>query len=369
MGGFILKRCIKCILPDTSPNIVFDDNGVCNFCDSYKKINYIGESKFRELLDTCKKDGNKYDCVVGVSGGRDSSYTLLKLTKDYGMKVLAVNYESPYTDPQATLNIDNAVKILGVDLIRFNLKNNIHERTFKHNLNSWLQKPSPATVPMMCIACKTILQQIIKHAKAHDVKCIVTGGNPYEDTSFKKELINVSADEGHENTFIKSLHGISSEIIKNPSYCHPTCIPVMITGFLYGNPYGFGPRIFASDIKFIDIFHYIPWKEDEVLTRIKNELNWESPSKLSSSWRFDCKIGHLKDLLYTRTLNMTEKDDFYSKMVRENLMTREEALARISVENELHFDEIQELLESSNVDVSYVEELLKDYIQVHEKHS
>lgn len=360
-----MNRCSKCVLPETTPNITFDENGVCNFCHSHKKVQYIGETKLKELMFSYKKDTNKYDCVVGVSGGRDSSYTLLKLVKDYGMKVLAVNYESPFTDPQAKRNIDNAVKFLNVDLVRFKLKNKIHERTFKDNFTAWLKKPSPAAVPMICIACKTILPQIIHYAKKYDVKCIVTGGNPYEDTSFKKELLNVSADENHENTFIKSVHGVANVMMQNLSYCNPLYIPTMVKGFLYGNPYGFGPRIFASDIHFIDIFHYIQWNEEEVLSRIKNELGWEKPSKFSSSWRFDCKIGHLKDHLYMKTLYMTEKDDFYSKMVREGLITRDEALLRLKDENEIHFDEIKELLDNSRIDISRIkdEKLILDELR------
>lgn len=350
-----MKRCSNCILPETTPNITFDKNDICNFCHSHKKVQYEPESKLKELLYSYRNDGNKYDCVVGISGGRDSSYTLLKLVKDYNLKVLAVNYENPYTDPQAKINIDNAVEALNVDLVSFKLKNNIHEKTFKHNFIYWLRKPSPAAIPMICIACKNVLPHIIKYAKKYNVKCIVTGGNPYEDTSFKKELLNVSADENHENTFIKSLQGVTNEILKNPSYCHPMCIPIMINGFLYGNPYGFGPRIFSPQIKFIDLFHYIPWRENEVLSRIKQELKWESPIRFSSSWRFDCKVGHLKDMLYLKTLNMTEKDDLYSKMVREGLITRDNALIRLNDENKLHIEEIKILLKSSGIeDISHL---------------
>ena len=211
-----LKRCSNCILPETTPNIIFDKNDVCNFCHSHKRVQYESESKLKELLYSYRNDGNKYDCVVGISGGRDSSYTLLKLVKDYNLKVLAVNYENPYTDPQAKINIDNAIEALNVDLVRFKLKGNIHTRTLKYNFSCWLHKPSPAAIPMICIACKNILPQIIKYAKKYDVKCIVTGGNPYEDTSFKKELLNVSADENHENTFYKEFAGSYERNIKKP---------------------------------------------------------------------------------------------------------------------------------------------------------
>lgn len=352
-----LKRCSRCILPETTPNITFDKEGVCNFCRSHVKVQYEGESKLRELLYSHRKDSNKYDCVVGISGGRDSSYTLLKLVKDYNLKVLAVNYDNPFTDPQAKTNIENAVEALNVDVVNFKLKNNIHEKTFKHNFTSWLREPSPAAIPMMCIACKLILPNVIKRAKKYGVKCVVTGGNPYEYISFKRELLNVPTDENYMDLLtksfgIKGFGGIANEILKNPSYCHPMCIPTMITGFLYGNSYSFGPRFLSPNIEFIDIFHYIPWKEKEVLSRIKKELNWESPKRFSSSWRFDCTISHLKDLMYMKTLNMTEKDDFYSKMVREGLITREEALVRIKNENKLHISEIQKLLDSTGINTA-----------------
>lgn len=355
-----LKRCSRCILPETTPNIIFDKDGVCNFCRSHIKVRYEGESKLRELLHSHRKDSNKYDCAIGISGGRDSSYALLKLVKDYNLKVLAVNYENPFTDPQAKTNIENAVEALNVDVVSFKLKNNIHEKTLKHNFTSWLRKPSPAAIPMMCIACKLILPNVIKCAKKYGVKCIVTGGNPYEYTSFKRELLNVSTDETYmkllKKSFgLKGFGGIASEMLNNPMYCHPMCISTMITGFLYGNPYSFGPKFLSPDIEFIDIFHYIPWQEEEVLSRIKQELKWESPKRFSSSWRFDCTVSHLKDFMYLKTLNMTEKDDFYSKMVREGLMTREEALIRIKNENKLHMDEIRKLLDSTGIsDVSHL---------------
>jgi hypothetical protein len=355
MKNDYLKRCSRCILPYTTPNISFDKDGVCNFCRSHKKVQYEGESKFKEILYSYRKESNKYDVVVGISGGRDSSYTLLKLAKDYNLKVLAVNYESPFTDPQAKINIDNAVEALKVDLVKFKLKNKIHERTFKYNFISWIHRPSPAAIPMMCIACKTIIPHIIKYANLYNVKCVVTGGNPYEDTSFKKALLNMPVDNNLKNNFIKSFKGIMYEMLKNPYYLHPMCIPTMIKGFLYGDPYAFGPRIFSSNIKFIDIFHYIPWLEDEVLSRIRQELKWKSPTKFSSSWRFDCTVGHLKDFLYLNTLNMTEKDDFYSKMVRDDLITRDKALLRLTDENKLHINEIQELITSAGIkDISHL---------------
>lgn len=345
-----MKRCTKCVLPETMPNIHFDENGVCNYCHSYKKFRYKGENELLRLLNVQKEKNNKYDCIVNISGGRDSSFTLLKLVKDYDMNVLAVNYQNSFTDPQADVNIRNAVEILGVDLVRFKRKENVDEGTFRHNLNAWLKKPSPAMIPMMCVACKNLWWDVLKIAKKNGVKSIVSGGNPLEESSFKLELLNVV---GHNNNpdshFTSTFRGVVSGIVNNYDYINFKQLPLMIKGFLFGNPYAIGPKVFGYKIDKIDLFHYIPWKEDELLFRIKSELNWDYPHSLESTWRFDCLIGHLKDLLYMGTIGMTEKDEFYSKMIREGLITREKAIERLDKENNLHMDQIEILLQRAGI--------------------
>ena len=106
------------------------------------------------------------------------------------------------------------------------------------------------------------------------------------------------------------------------------------------------------------MFEFIEWNEQEVLSRIKSELNWDYPRKLNSSWRFDCRIEHLKDFMYMKTIGVTDRDSFYSIMVREGLMTRDDALLRLQKENKLHLDEMQQLLNEVGIeDVSFLNEL------------
>lgn len=345
-----MKRCSKCVLPDTTPNITFDEQGVCNYCNTYQKFDYKGEDKLIELLEAQKKRNSKYDCMVNISGGRDSSYTLLKLVKDYDMNVLVVNYKNSFTDPQARANIQNATDILGMDLISFETKTGVAEDTFRHSLNAWIQKPSPAMVPMMCVACKNMWWDTLKIAKKNNIKCIVSGGNPLEESSFKIELLDASRDAGIDSHFTATIKGVFSELLKNTSYINYKQLHVMIWGFLFGDQYSIGPRIYGRNIERIDLFHYIPWKEEEVLSRIKSELNWDYPHNLESTWRFDCMIGHLKDALYMKTLGLTEKDEFYSRMIREGFITREEALERLEKENRLHWDQIDILLKRAGID-------------------
>jgi hypothetical protein len=337
-------------MPDTLPGLTFDKNGVCNHCRDYKPIKYHGEDKLNTILEDQKKKGKKYDCMVMISGGRDSSYIILKLVRDYGMKVLAINYENPFTDPQAKKNIQNIVDILKVDLLTFKLKNNLHEKTFKNNFSAWTKKPSPALIPMICISCKTMLYEITKAAKKYDIDCIVSGGNPIEFTSFKTDLLNVKDNTNIDKKFIYSLYGIVKESSKNLDYYRPVCLSTMFMGYLFGDPFTLGSRLYGHNIKRVEYFHYVPWDENTVLSRIRSELNWECPKHLHSTWRFDCMIGHVKDYMYLKTISASEKDDFYSKMIREGRMTREDALKRLENENIVYYDDLNKVMKIAGME-------------------
>jgi len=81
-------RCKKCLLPKDFPGLIIDKENLCNKCRAYEKINYKGEEELKKKLINIKKRKGKYDCLVMLSGGRDSTYLLLKLVKDYNMKVI-----------------------------------------------------------------------------------------------------------------------------------------------------------------------------------------------------------------------------------------------------------------------------------------
>ncbi len=344
-----MKRCTKCVLPSTMPNINFDDMGICNYCHTYNNFTYQGEKKLNEILDRHRSKGRSYDCMVAISGGRDSAYTLLKVVKDYKMKALAVDYENPFTDPQAIVNIRNMIHELGVDIVRFKHMSNIHENCFRNNLIAWLKKPSPAMVPMMCIGCKIIWNKIIAIAKRYGISLIINGGNPFEYTSYKKELLNVSRDAELHSYYKKFLPGLIHNTMNNVNYLKPKYFPVLIKGYLFSNQYALGSNILGRGIEKIDLFHFIKWHENEVVSRITNELGWDYPRANKSTWRFDCKIGHLKDYMYMKTVGFTEKDDFYAKMIREGEITREEALRRLNIENQIRHEMISSIFQQINI--------------------
>jgi hypothetical protein len=109
------------------------------------------------------------------------------------------------------------------------------------------------------------------------------------------------------------------------------------------------------------MFYYLEWNEEEILSRIRKELNWDSPEYLDSTWRFDCQVTLLKDLIYLKSFGITEKDDFYSKMVREGVLSREEALKRLAAENVIHEDKTKKLVAAAGIDYDHFLKVLDSH--------
>lgn len=118
------RQCKRCLMDTTAKGITFDENGICNYCKEFEKLLKSNVKKINisldELVDRIKKDSkNKpYDCIVGISGGVDSSYTLVKV-KELGLRPLAVHMDNGWDSELATHNIKNLVEKLKVDLFTY----------------------------------------------------------------------------------------------------------------------------------------------------------------------------------------------------------------------------------------------------------
>lgn len=115
--------CSRCIYDDTIPYITFDADGVCNYCKQYDQMNTeypVGEQGWKALTALAEQirhdgRGKKYDVVVGVSGGCDSSY-MLHLCQKLGLRPLACHFDNTWNSKIAVENIHNVTRALGIDL-------------------------------------------------------------------------------------------------------------------------------------------------------------------------------------------------------------------------------------------------------------
>ena len=120
------NMCSRCVMDTTAKEISFDDNGECNFCKHYDTVeksevfsDKAGQEKLDVLVSEIKKKGKnkKYDVLIGLSGGVDSSYVAYLLKKKYNLRALAVHLDNGWNTELAVANVEEVIKRLDIDLI------------------------------------------------------------------------------------------------------------------------------------------------------------------------------------------------------------------------------------------------------------
>lgn len=134
-----LKYCIRCCMPETQEGIKFDEMGICQACQSSEQKIHIDwverEQELRKLLDNAKSNaGTNYDCIVPISGGKDSAFQLYVLTKVYGMKPLAVTFSHNWFSETGWYNLQNALQQFNVDHIMFTPNRDLVNRLARKSL-------------------------------------------------------------------------------------------------------------------------------------------------------------------------------------------------------------------------------------------
>jgi hypothetical protein len=362
-----MKRCSRCLLPETFPNIRYNGDGVCNYCLSYTPIEYKGEPKLEELLDTYRNrnKGEKYDCVVPVSGGRDSTFTLYELVEAYDMRVLAYNYDNGFGSEQADLNLKRMTDALGVDLVTIK-----HDQTkyFRNNLIALSKKVSPAMVPTLCLGCRYgIVSGACKVAMRYKVPLVFFSSSRLEKPSFKKEFFKTRVNnkpffqkesftkEILYSIFNKKVVGMASEFFSNPFYFKPSFVPMYVRDyFSHLPPLSPWLKLLYGKVRIVEFFDYVKWDEKRIENTIENELKWKKPKEAKSSGRFDCLVRYFKDYFYLNSVGFAERDEQLSNMIREGMISRAEALQRLMEENQREIREniIGGVLEELKIDKS-----------------
>ncbi|MEK6982291.1 MAG: N-acetyl sugar amidotransferase [Candidatus Micrarchaeota archaeon] len=118
-----MRNCTRCLLPETQETITYDEEGVCNVCkqNEYKKekVDWVARKKEFESILENHRGKYEYDCIVPFSGGKDSTFTLYHLVKEYKLKPLVVCFDHGFLRPQTVANTEMVVKKLGVDFLKF----------------------------------------------------------------------------------------------------------------------------------------------------------------------------------------------------------------------------------------------------------
>ncbi len=297
------KVCTRCLMDDTVKGIIFDDNGECTFCkihdDLERKypLNEETPKRLQAIVDKIKADGKgkQYDCILGVSGGRDSTYMLYNAVK-LGLRPLAVHFDNGWNSEIAVQNIKNATKILGVDL-----HTHVADwEEFKDLQRSFLfASVSDAEVPTDWV----IFSVLFSEAARYSVKYIIPGH------SFRTEGNTPLTWTYMDGKYVKNIH-------KKFGQTKIKSFPIMsMSKYIYYS--------LVKRIKQIKILYYIPYNEKEVFNIIENELGWKNYGDKHHESKY---TAFFQSYILTRKFNIDKRKLHYSAKVRNGQLTREEAL-------------------------------------------
>ncbi len=331
-----LQYCTSCGLPSNYPDASYDEEGVCMLCNSFDSYQrqaeqyFRGREELRALFDEIKsqKQG-EYDCLMLLSGGKDSSYALARLV-ELDLKVLAFTLDNGYISEQAKANISRIVNALGVDHIfgETAAMNAIFVDSLKRHSN-------------VCNGCfKTIYTLSTKIALEKRIPYIVTGlsrGQFFEtrltEELFREEEINVSKIDDTILEARKAYHKV------NDAVCQLLDVSMFKDDSVF------------EQVKFLDFYRYTDVSLEEMMAYLEEKLPWKRPTDTGRST--NCLINQVGIYIHKKEQGYNNYAFPYSWDVRIGHKTRDEALHEIN--EPIDEREVRKILE----EIGYTEVLEK----------
>lgn len=316
-----MKICTACVLPETFPGISFNPQGVCNFCESQSsgKDFVLNLQNLKHELDQTigdLKGRYEYDCILAFSGGKDSTYTLMRLVKDYGLRTLAITIDNGFLSDQAIKNCHAVTANLGVDFQLFcpspNFMQNMY---FKSAVDSSLHSPAAIKrASSICNSCINLINNfMMKTALQQNIPMIVggyiAGQVPKDSAVLKLDLARHSKlKETASNKYMQTFGGDAKRFFSLPASTIETSaikqVHVLNPMLCWG----------VSEKTIFDEIETLGWKKstDTGLNSTNCRLNDVGVYFHYQKWGFHPYVMEI------------------AEQVRNGLMSREEGLRRVS---------------------------------------
>ncbi|MBO0356488.1 N-acetyl sugar amidotransferase [Hymenobacter sp. BT186] len=306
------QRCTRCIMDTTVPGITFDAKGECNFCEVHNHMDKAfplgeaGRQKVQELAADIKRlgKGKKYDCVLGVSGGRDSSFTLWYCVVKLGLRPLAVHFNDGFGNPVAGENMVKACQKLDVEMRTITSD----WRESKDLKIAFLKASTPDMEEGTDVGIATALYGV---AAKEGIQRIVIG------QSFRTEGIAPLTWNYLDGKYLKAVHKRYGTVPLRPWKADDPGFHLDIPQMFY--------YAFVRRIKTVTLLYHVDYVRADVDQLLERELAWVNPG------------AHYFDDLYQSVIYYLNRTKFnidrrlfnYSALVRSGQMPREVALEKV----------------------------------------
>lgn len=348
-----LRRCTKCLLPETMPFIKFDEKGVCNYCKSYKpRNNPKPKEELFNLVQPYRRKGNELDCIVPFSGGRDSCYALHLIVNELKMKPVAYTYDWGMVTDLGRRNISRMCSSLGVENIIVAADISQKRKNIRMNLEAWLKSPHLGMMAMLTAGDKHFFRYVEYIKKQTGINLNLWGVNPLEVTHFKAGFLGIQPDFEEKRVYS---HGVMKQLryhykrflamLDSPGYFNSS-----LWDTLSGEYY----RSFREKKDYYHIFDYWRWDEDIINNVLLNEYDWEKAVDTNATWRIGDGTAAFYNYVNYIVAGFTEHDTFRSNQIREGQISRENALKLVEDENRPRYQNIKWYLDTLGLDFERV---------------
>lgn len=344
-----IKRCSRCILPETMPYIRFDNQGVCNYCHNYVTKNHTKPlSVLEELIKPYRKKGAR-DCIVPFSGGRDSCYSLHLIVNELKMNPIAYTYDWGMVTELGRRNISRMCGKLGVEniIIAADIEKkrlNIHK-----NLVAWLKRPHLGMISILTAGDKHFFRHVETVKRQTNISLNLWGINPLEVTHFKTGFLGIPPS--FENTYVYNSGTLSQLRYHTKRFYQMLLSPGYLNTSLIDTLWGEYWRSIHKKEDYYHVFDFWEWDED-IIDKTLTEYDWEWSADTPTSWRIGDATAAFYNYIYYTVAGFTEHDTFRSNQIREGALSRDDALALVKQENKPRYESIQWYLAAVNVDFS-----------------
>ncbi len=339
------------------PYIKFNDDGVCNYCENYILKNVPKPvSVIKELVEPFRRNTAR-DCIVPFSGGRDSCYGLHLIVEELGMKPIAYTYDWGMVTDLGRRNISRMCSKLKVENIIIAADIAKKRDNIRKNVTAWLKNPHLGMVSLWTAGDKHFFKYCEDVKRQTGISLNLWGINPMETTHFKTGFLGIAPSFENEHVYTNgTLAQLEyqfkryKQYFKNPAYFNSS-IPDTLSGEYW--------RSVAKKSDYFHIFDYWAWDE-KIVDSTLIDYGWEKANDTPTTWRIGDGTAALYNYVYYTVAGFTEHDTFRSNQIREGMMSREEALDLVAIENLPRYESIQWYLDAIRLDFESVIKIIND---------
>ncbi len=365
MSETIYQVCTNCVMDTTDPEIKFDESGRCDFCDNYYNSilpswhpDEIGAKELQTIAEKIKKDGKgkTYDCIIGLSGGVDSSYLAYIVKEKLGLRPLMVSVDAGWNLNVANENVHKIIKALNLDLytivVDWEEMKDLQLAFFKSQV-PYQDTPQD----------HAIFAGLYNYAAKNGIKYVLTGGN------YSTEGVKPPQEWTYLND-IRLIRDIHRKFGKHPLKTFPLC-----GMFKYKLYY----RYFKG-VRVIRPLNMVPYHKDEAIAELEQKFGWQQYANkhydniltrfyegywLPKKFGYDKRKAYLSSLVLTEQMTRQEALDILAKPPYDEALAMQD-LEYIASKLDITKEEFIELMNSENKtfrDYRNSEKLLKSAIR------